>query len=52
MYADDTLIFAETEAEPQVALNEMKEYCLTWDLTVDLTKTKIRLYFFTVSLYH
>jgi hypothetical protein len=32
LYADDTVIFAETAAEFQSALNAMYLYCETWKL--------------------
>ena len=41
LYADDTVILAETEAELQKALDSLEEYCLLWGLTVNLDKTKI-----------
>ena len=41
MYADDTLIFAESEPDLQKALNEMSNYCSLWKLTVNPTKTKV-----------
>ena len=31
LYADDTVIFAESEAELQAALNAMFLYCKSWD---------------------
>ena len=41
LYADDTVILAETEEDLQDALNALEEYCSLWALTVNLDKTKI-----------
>ena len=41
LYADDTVIFSESADELQNALNVFQEYCKTWKLTVNITKTKI-----------
>ena len=41
LYADDTIILAETAADLQRALHGLHEYCQKWDLTINITKTKI-----------
>ena len=41
LYADDTVIFAESAVELQAALNAMFLYCETWKLTVNASKTNI-----------
>ena len=41
LYADDTIVLAESELELQSALNASSIYCRDWGLTVNLTKTKI-----------
>ena len=41
LYADDTIILAESEPELQSALNAACNYCKDWHLTVNLSKTKI-----------
>ena len=41
LYADDTVVFAESENELQAALNAMFLYCKSWDLEVNPSKTKI-----------
>ena len=41
LYADDTLVFAESPSELQCALNEISVYCKKWDLYVHKTKTKV-----------
>ncbi len=41
MYADDTVILAESERDLQKALNAMCEYCETYKLEVNRLKTKI-----------
>ena len=41
LYADDTVIFSESHAKLQAALNGLYLYCQTWNLTVNSAKTKI-----------
>ena len=41
LYADDTVILAESEQDLQRALDSLSEYCQLWDLTVNLDKTKV-----------
>ena len=41
LYADDTIIMAETEQDLQTSLNSLNEYCKKWSLEVNLTKTKV-----------
>ena len=41
LYADDTLVMAESPEELQSALNEVSQYCNTWGLTINQTKTKV-----------
>ena len=41
LYADDTVIFAESPDELQVALGRMKSYCDIWNLQVNTSKTKV-----------
>ncbi|XP_071139805.1 uncharacterized protein [Mytilus edulis] len=41
LYADDTVILAESESELQAALNAMYLYCKCWKLEVNVAKTKI-----------
>ena len=40
MYADDTRIMAESPSKLQAALNAHYQYCQTWELEVNTTKTK------------
>ena len=44
MYADDTVIFANSEAGLQKALDELSEYCKTWKLKVNSSKTKVTIF--------
>ena len=44
LYADDTVIFAESKEELQAALNAMYLYCKSWDLEVNPTKTKVTIF--------
>ena len=41
MYADDTVLFANTSHDLQHTLNMYTEYCEMWKLNVNITKTKI-----------
>ena len=41
LYADDTVIFAESQEELQLALNAMCAYCDIWKLKVNSAKTKV-----------
>lgn len=41
LYADDTVLFSHTEADMQYSLDCFNNYCDTWKLTVNTTKTKI-----------
>ena len=43
-YADDTIVFAESENELQAALNAMFLYCKSWDLEVNPSKTQITVF--------
>lgn len=44
LYADDTVIFAESDKELQAALNAMFLYCKSWDLEVNPAKTKVTIF--------
>ena len=41
LYADDTIIMAESPKELQKGLNAVFEYCLSWKLSVNTSKTKV-----------
>ena len=41
LYADDTVIFAESAEDLQAALNIFEEYCSKWKLSINVSKTKI-----------
>jgi hypothetical protein len=41
LYADDTVIFAESDPELQADLNAMYLYCETWKLNVNASETNI-----------
>ena len=41
LYADDTIILAESAEDLQKALNSLYTYCQTWHLTVNASKTKV-----------
>ena len=45
LYADDTVILAENPNGLQASLNEMEEYCDTFDLHINVNKTKILIFF-------
>ena len=44
LYADDTVIFAESESDLQKSLNVFEEYCDHWKLSVNIKKTKIMIF--------
>lgn len=41
LYADDTVLFANTATDLQHSLDSFKSYCEAWKLTVNISKTKI-----------
>ena len=41
LYADDTVILAENPKDLQASLDEMKKYCDSFDLHINVNKTKI-----------
>ena len=41
LYADDTVIMANNEADLQFSLDRFNEYCQTWKLNVNMDKTKV-----------
>ena len=41
LYADDTIIMAESSQELQAALNGLNHYCQLWKLKVNVSKTKV-----------
>ena len=41
LYADDTIVMAETPEQLQNALNAVSDYCSVWNVTVNTSKTKI-----------
>lgn len=45
LYADDTIIFAETPEALQTSINALHNYCNTWGLKVNVSKTKVMVFF-------
>ena len=41
LYADDTVIIAESAADLQHSLDGLNLYCTAWNLKVNITKTKV-----------
>ena len=41
LYADDTIIMAESPNELQLALDALSEYCQSWKLKINIDKSKI-----------
>jgi hypothetical protein len=41
LYADDTILLAETETDLQAALDATETYCKQWELRVNTKKTKV-----------
>ena len=44
MYADDTIILADSESNMQTALHSLQLYCEKWKLEINCTKTKISIF--------
>lgn len=44
LYADDTLLLAETKEDLQDALNATMTYCKNWDLQINEKKTKVMVF--------
>ena len=44
LYADDTVIIAETAAGLQKSLDALQDYCKTWKLNVNISKTKVLIF--------
>ena len=44
LYADDTVIFADSEIKLQKALDNLESYCTTWKLSINCSKTKILIF--------
>ena len=40
LYADDTILLAESREDLQLLLNTFSEYCLEWKLKINVNKTK------------
>jgi len=41
LYADDTILLAESESDLQNSLNVFEDYCSQWKLKANVGKTKI-----------
>lgn len=41
LYADDTVLMAESDSELQTLLDTFYHYCITWKMKVNVDKTKI-----------
>ena len=44
LYADDIVIFANTQEELQNSLDLMLQYCTRWKLTINISKTKVMVF--------
>ena len=44
LYADDTIIMAESECELQAALNAAHHYCTLWKLVINTQRTKLMIF--------
>ena len=44
IYADDTVIFANTQKQLQNSLDLLLEYCIKWKLTINVSKTKVMVF--------
>ena len=45
LYADDTVLMAESDFELQTLLDTFYHYCITWKMKVNVYKTKIMIFF-------
>ena len=41
LYADDTVILADSALNLQLALNKLEDYCTKWKLSVNISKSKV-----------
>lgn len=44
LYADDTVLFAESEDEMHFLLNDFSKYCKDWKLNINVDKTKFLIF--------
>ena len=44
LFADDTVLFSDTKEDLQYTLNLFENYCDSWKLTRNITKTKILIF--------
>ena len=44
LYADDTILIAETPSSLQTSLDAMYEYCSKWKLKINVSKTKVMVF--------
>ena len=44
LYADDTVVLAESPTELQAAIDALHGYCQEWQLQVNITKTKVMIF--------
>ena len=44
LYADDSVILAENDPDLHMVLDSVHEYCTTYKLTVNISKTKIMIF--------
>jgi hypothetical protein len=51
LYADDTVIMAESREDLQAQLNVFGEYCKKWKLKVNAEKTNIFIFFLEVNFF-
>ena len=44
LFADDTVLFGDSEEDLQFALNKFENYCDIWRLTINTSKTKVMIF--------
>ena len=44
LYADDTVLMAESDSELQTLLDTFYRYCITWKMKVNVDKTKVMIF--------
>jgi hypothetical protein len=44
MYADDVILISESAHGLQNCLNKLSDYCETWNLCINIDKTKVMIF--------
>lgn len=44
LYADDTVLLAESQEDLQLMIDAFSQYCYNWKLNVNISKTKLHVF--------